>query len=442
MFDLIFACDLNFGIGKNNKLPWHIPDELKIFKQKTIDNIIIVGKNTFDHLPPLPGRIILVLSRSQKSNNKYFQTLQEALNWSHIVYPDKKIFVAGGQQIFHYALTSHINEINTIHMSLINNIYDCDTFIKGINFLDWIITSEQKYDNFIHRTMKYSLNGGEKQYIQLISDVLNGKTKIGRNGETKSVFFRNMTFDMDEGYPLLTTKKMFFKGIVEELIFFIKGETNSKLLEEKNINIWKKNTERSFLDSSNFKNRIEGMMGPMYGYQWRFFGAEYDEKTGKPLTEGIDQLKKIIEILKTDSSSRRILMTDFNPSQADLGVLYPCHSIIIQFYVNDGELEMFCFNRSQDLFLGTPFNIASSALLLIIIAKLTNLKPKKLHMTLGDVHIYKEHFNIVLEQIKNQRYTFPTIEIKNNFTLDTLKYGDFNLCNYNSHKIIKAEMIA
>lgn len=449
MFDLIVACDSNFGIGKNNTLPWHIPEELKIFREKTNDSILIMGRKTAETLPTLSGRIIAVLSRSNQppknNRNKWdlFSDLESALDWAKTVFPFKKIFIAGGAELYNYILTCRPRDIDTLHLSILKDSFDCDRFIH----IDerWTIFEEENKEKFNHYILKYTASS-ELQYLNLIKNVLeNGSIKNGRNGETKSIFFNNLSFDLDEGFPLLTTKKMFFKGIVEELLFFIKGETNSKLLEEKGVNIWKQNTNRAFLNSLNFKDRPEGMMGPMYGYQWRFFGAEYDEKSGKPKEAsmtGIDQLKNVIETIKNDPSSRRILLTDFNPSQAHLGVLYPCHSIIIQFYVNENKLEMFCYNRSQDLFLGTPFNIASSALLLVIIAKLTGLKPAKLHMSLGDVHIYKDHYDLALLQTRRRCYKFPKIEIDDGVELDTLKVSNFKLTEYNFHPTIKANMIA
>jgi thymidylate synthase len=290
----------------------------------------------------------------------------------------------------------------------------------------------------------------EKQYLDLVKKVLEQPTRSTRNGTTKSLFFSSMSFDLTKGFPLLTTKKMFFRGIVEELLFFLSGQTNSKLLEEKNVNIWKGNTSREFLDHNNMSSRKEGMLGPLYGYQWRSFNALYNEETGLPQkisendidTNGIDQLLFVINTIQKDPNSRRILMTTYNPEQAPQGVLYPCHSIINQFYVRDGYLDMFCYNRSQDLFLGTPFNIASSALLLSIIANLTDLKPGFLHMSLGDVHIYEEHFKEALEQSERVPYDFPNLTIPYKLNLETISYKDFVLEKYNFHPPFKVVMKA
>ena len=168
--------------------------------------------------------------------------------------------------------------------------------------------------------------------------------------------------------------------------FFIRGDTNTKKLEEKGVKIWKGNTNREFLDKMGFDYK-EGDMGPMYGYQWRNFNSME-----------IDQLKNVIELIKNDPNSRRILMTDYNPAQAHLGVLYPCHSLILQFYVNEKNLSVKMYQRSADAFLGLPFNIASTSLLLCIISKLTNLNPYD-NNNFRRLSIYEEHYEAVNKQL-------------------------------------------
>lgn len=290
---------------------------------------------------------------------------------------------------------------------------------------------------------------GEYQYLNLVKKVLEtGQERQTRNSIVKSLFNYNMVFDMKEGFPLITTKKMFWRGIVEELLFFLSGKTDTKILEEKGISIWKGNTSREFLDSIGMKNRKEMLMGPMYGYQWRFFNAEYNEKTGVPLDNKWhpDQIRHIIDIIKKDPFSRRIMMTSYNPEQVHLGVLYPCHSIVLQFYVREVEgkkyLDMFCYNRSSDLFLGLPFNISSSALLLCIIANITDIEPGVLYISCGDVHIYQNHYDTCKEQLTREPYPFPKLVINKKLELDKINYEDFALENYICHPSIKAEMTA
>lgn len=296
-----------------------------------------------------------------------------------------------------------------------------------------------------------SRNQGETQYLRLCTTILDASVPLrtGRNGATKSVFSPDiLRFDLrNKCFPLLTTKKMYFKGIVEELLFFIRGDTNSKLLEEKGIKIWSKNTSRQFLDQNSFFSRPEGMMGPMYGFQWRHFNGHYDEETGRGVG-GLDQLKELVENLKKDPYSRRHLLTDYNPGMAKEGVLYPCHSIALQFYVSDdGQfLDAFCFNRSSDVFLGLPFNIASTSLLVRLVAEVTGYTARFVNIALGDAHIYEQHFLAVKEQISREVYSFPQLEINKNLSsiedIERLTERDFSLLNYVSHPPIKAEMVA
>jgi thymidylate synthase len=287
----------------------------------------------------------------------------------------------------------------------------------------------------------------EYKYLGLLKDVYdNGCIRKGRNGNTKSLFGKTIEFDLTRGYPLLTTKKMFFRGVVEELLFFIRGDTDSKLLTDKNIKIWNGNTNREFLDSIGKPNRRDGVMGPMYGYQWRNYNSDYDEEKAKPKEKGMDQLSIVIDQIMNDPQSRRILLTDFNPLQARDGVLYPCHSIIIQFYVIDGFLDIFCYNRSSDIFHGLPFNIASTALFHILIAKITGLTARKFVLSLGDVHIYESHYDVVLEQLKRTPYQFTTLKIDKSLNtledIEMLEFKDFSILDYKSHPTIKAKMVS
>lgn len=276
----------------------------------------------------------------------------------------------------------------------------------------------------------------ERGYLNLMLDILkygeerNDRTSVG----TLSLFGESLTFSLKENtLPVLTTKKMHFKGIVEELLFFIRGETNTKLLEEKGVNIWKGNTSREFLDKRGLFHLPEGNMGPMYGFQWRNFNGE-----------GIDQLSNAINLIKNDPTSRRIMITALNPAQSNQGVLEPCHTFM-QFYVNNNnELSCQMYQRSIDYFLGAGFNLTSYALLTHIIAKLTNKKAKELKMVFGDTHLYKNHLNAATEQLTRKPFDFPKIKINKELSsikdIENLQFSDFELINYNYHPAIKADM--
>jgi thymidylate synthase len=463
---MILAIDKKGGIGSNaseNGMAWHDKEELKIFKQKTQKCIVICGSKTASLLPPLLNRTIFCISKRMRNEChqfKYnfvwlFNDIEHAINEAKELCNRKifdGIYVVGGKSIYETCLQHNL--IDEVHLSIMKHDYDCDVKIDINLFKNFTIdTIDESHETFTHYTLqKYKTD--EWQYLELLNKVLaSGNKRETRNGTTYSIFGHSLMFDLRNGFPLLTTKKMFERGIIEELLFFLRGDTDTKLLESKNVNIWKMNTDRHFLDTHGFESRKEGMMGPMYGYQWRHYNAEYDETTGKPKEEtntGIDQLKQAIETIKTDKHSRRILMTDYNPLQINLGVLPPCHSIIVQFYVETTNgvdyIDMTCYNRSQDLFLGTPFNVASSALLLHIVAKLTNTIPRNMHLFLGDVHIYEEHLECVKTQLVRMPYKMPQLHINKEITsiddINTLTTSDFKITDYNCHNAIKTQMKA
>lgn len=293
---------------------------------------------------------------------------------------------------------------------------------------------------------------GEQQYLNLLKDILdNGHYRKTRNGNTYSLFGKHLEFNLKNGFPLLTTKKMFLRGIFEELSFFLKGQTNSKILENKNVNIWKENTSRKFLDSVNLSHYEEGDMGPMYFYQIYNFNAPY-KGCGSIPENGFNQWEQVIHLLRTDKYSRRIIMTTYNPLQANEGVLYPCHGIVIQFAVErENELCCHMYQRSCDTFLGEPYNIASYSLLTLILCQFLNdtsttdfrFVPGKLCISLGDCHIYENHVDAVRSQLTKDPYEFPLLEIQGPITdMTQLDFTCISLINYKCHPGIKAEMIA
>ena len=471
MFDIILACVINnencdcvenktcnnekYGIGYENKIPWYIPEDLKYFKEKTLNNVLIMGRKTVECLPYLKNRIIICVTRKEENVDYendviYVNSIESAIELAEINFSDKKIFIAGGAEIYNYCFSKLLKYIDTLHMTIIKKNVRCDTFLTKLKISDWSMIENKNYEMFDIMTLKYTPYG-EQQYLNLLTDIYNnGIIKSGRNGKTYSKFIHHLQFNLREGFPLLTTKKMFINGIIEELLFFLRGDTNTKILEEKGVNIWKGNTNREFLDQNGFNDRKDGIMGPMYGYQWRFFNAEYDEKTGKAveslLSKGVDQLKNLIDNIKTDPNSRRHLLTDYNPSQASQGVLYPCHSIINQFYVEDNFLDMFCYIRSSDTILGLPFNIAMCAVFQTIIAKLCKKEARMLYITLGDAHIYEEHIHVIEDQIYRQPFTSPTLRIEKELIdikdIESLTLKDFVINNYRFHPAIKVNMVS
>ena len=297
----------------------------------------------------------------------------------------------------------------------------------------------------------------ECQYLDLMQDILEkGTESDDRTGVgTWSIFGTQMRFDLSKSFPVLTTKRVYWRGVVEELLWFIRGETDSKILEEKKVNIWRDNTTREFLDKRGL-DFPEGEIGPGYGWQMRNFGGTYEMrhrhegdflKGVKHLTkikDGIDQLSNVVDQIKNNPNSRRIIMTLWNPKQVDKTALPPCHGICIQFYVRDGKLSCLMHQRSVDSFLGLPFNISSYSLLTCLLAKLNGLEPGELIWVGGDTHIYKNHINQVKEQLTRIPYEFPQLNIKKELNslqdIEELNFEDLELIDYKCHPSIKAPM--
>lgn len=282
----------------------------------------------------------------------------------------------------------------------------------------------------------------EYAYLNSLREVLDkGELRKTRNSETLSLFGLKFDFNINERFPLLTTKKMYWKGIVEELLWFINGKTNSKELENKGVNIWKGNSSREYLDSIGLEDYEEGECGPIYGFQWRHFNAEYKGCNKDYTGKGIDQLQNCIDLIKNDPTSRRIFMSGWNPIQLKEMCLPPCH-VSYQFYVSDNKLSCILYQRSGDMFLGVPFNIASVSLLVYIIANLTDKIPDKISLIIGDAHIYKEHIEQVKIQLKRIPYKFPTLKINNKHNrIEDYIMDDFELINYKYEEPLKALMI-
>ena len=283
----------------------------------------------------------------------------------------------------------------------------------------------------------------ELQYINLIKHILeNGISKDDRTGVgTLSIFSYNMTFNLRESFPLLTTKKVYWKGVVEELLWFISGSTDSNVLKEKGVRIWEGNSSREFLDSRGLSHYDQGDIGAGYGFQWRHFGAKYTNMYDSYEGQGVDQLKDVIYKIKNTPDDRRIIMSAWNPTDLDKMALPPCH-IFVQFWVdtNKKELHSQMYQRSCDVGLGVPFNIASYALLTCIIAKLCNLTPGDFHYCMGDTHIYKNHIDAMKLQITREPYDFPKIKIKDITDIDNIKFDDIELIDYKYYENIKMNM--
>lgn len=258
------------------------------------------------------------------------------------------------------------------------------------------------------------------QYLDLLRDIIeNGTDKEDRTGTgTRSVFGRQMRFDLSDGFPLLTTKKLHLRSILHELLWFIRGETNTRYLRENKVTIWDEWSD------------AEGNLGPVYGKQWRSWPA--------PDGTSIDQLANVIENIRSNPDSRRLIVSAWNVGQLPEMALPPCH-LLFQFYVANGQLSCQLYQRSADVFLGVPFNIASYALLTMMVAQVTGLMPKEFVHTFGDVHLYRNHFEQAETQLKREPRGLPRIEIDPSIErIDDFRFEHFRLLDYDPHPHIPA----
>lgn len=291
-------------------------------------------------------------------------------------------------------------------------------------------------------TVQGSKNAEEMQYINLVRQIIEkGQTKSDRTGVgTMSIFGAQMRFDLRKHFPLLTTKRVFWRAVAEELFWFVNGCTDAKLLQAKRVGIWDGNASREFLDAQGHSARETGDLGPIYGFQWRHFGATYVDCHYDYTGNGVDQLKDVIETIKSNPDSRRIIMSAWNPADLSKMALPPCH-VMCQFYVHNGELSCQLYQRSCDMGLGVPFNIASYALLTVMIAHVCKLKPGDFIHTLGDSHVYMNHIEPLKEQLQRDPKPFPTVKITREVS-DITQFctEDFLLEGYEPHGPIKMQM--
>src|ERR671912_39943 len=259
-----------------------------------------------------------------------------------------------------------------------------------------------------------------KQYLGLMQDILqSGTHKSDRTGTgTLSVFGRQLRFDLSEGFPLVTTKKLHLRSIIYELLWFLKGDTNIKYLKDNGVTIWDEWADEN------------GELGPVYGHQWRSWPA--------PGGKSIDQISQVIAQLKQKPDSRRHIVTAWNPAEVDRMALPPCHALF-QFYVAEGRLSCQLYQRSADYFLGVPFNIASYALLTVMFAQQCDLLPGDFVWTGGDVHLYLNHLDQAKQQLERAPFALPQLNIRRKpESIFDYEYNDFEILNYQAHPSIKA----
>ena len=475
-------------IGYNNDLLVDLKQDKKFFKNITsaqtgeLPNIILMGKNTYYSLPnrPLKNRINFVLTndpiylkqyklpkkvKDLNINKPYFITFQMFKDFYKLNNPN--VFVIGGSQIYNLFLSKELNvdlQPTTLYITEVKGV----TLTNDIN--DYIVmdhfsyhyklvgySEKYKQDNYSYRILTYKkLNNFSQEYLyfDMAYNIMKyGNDRIDRtNVGTKSLFGQQIKFDISSSIPLLTTKQVSFKSIVEELLFFCRGDTDAKILDRKGVKIWNANTTREFLDNRGLTKYETGIMGPMYGFSFRHYGAKYSQAfadTSKCLTEkigGFDQLKHVEHLLKTDPFSRRIYISNLNPAETKNMCLDMCHTYI-QFYVTEENgqkyLSAYFTMRANDTFLAQNYNLISYATLLYILALKCNMKPKEIIYNAVDCHVYKNHFEQMKEQMSRQPRPFPKLKLNESIKLKDWKdmtFKDFELIGYFPDKSIKMEM--
>ena len=515
--NLIAAYDINcYGIGKDNKIPWHDKNDMKFFKKVTIgngNNAVIMGRKTFESIgnKPLPNRLNIVLSKTLKTNKDFIlkHTLEEAIDCCKTL-KIESVFIIGGASIYKEALEKDIVDIlylNRIVSGLQTSDFDTFFPIEYLygNWSKWrtAVPLERYYNtnikeysglNIYYRLYKHN-NDNDYNYLNLLTDILkNGETKHTRAGDTLSVFPKTIEFDLRKGLPILTTKKIYSKGCIHELLWFLKGGNNIKYLIDNDTHIWDDDAYRYYLELSKNQDKqytkeefleavkeqktfafktdneeilkyyVAGDLGPVYGKQWTDWN-------------GINQIDELIYKLKNNPDDRRLMISAWNVGEIKNMALPPCH-YLSQWYVNDIPHEdrvklyqeqinssydivpdsiteerldeenipkkyLSCMwqQRSVDSCLGLPYDILSYSIFLSLIAKVCNMIPYKLYGCLGDTHIYKNQIDNAVLQLHRNPYKYNNIvKLNLNENIDNIydfKYEDIKIENYESYPFIK-----
>lgn len=422
-FNVILAVDSTLGIAKDGKIPWHSKEDMKHFKEMTIDHIVIMGRKTNEAIGrKLPDRISLIVSENYNLDKAFAETDN---------YPDKKVFIIGGGEIYNtvFSERKYLRHIRYVYCTFMFKSYDCDTRIEPFDTKFKLIGERNIDDGLIMTYTRPNLD--EHNYLNLVNHVIeNGIERDDRTGVgTKASFACDLHFDIsDHRIPMLTTKAVPFKAVFHELKWFLNGHCSPEYLKENNVKIWDKNIEAH-----------KGVVGPMYPFQWRHAGATYNHD--EIMTEGgIDQIQNMITLIKTEPTSRRILLNNWNVSDVPKGCLPPCH-ITFQVFVDKNHIEGLLNMRSCDLGLGAPFNIVSYSLLLHMMAHVTKKEARTLHIMFGDTHVYKNHIEQLQVQLKRCPRGFPSIKItKETDNIDDLTIEDFTLYDYDHDEKIVMDM--
>lgn len=454
-FNIIVAVDKDGGISKNGAIPWDCPSDRKFFKWKTVGegkNVVIMGKNTYLSLPdkyrPLPDRKCIVISSTLNSEDhpeiQIYPELLVALvvlgsRVNSLVNSDLlgEIYIIGGTLLYYEALTRFRYLCKRVYVTKLHASYGCDN-----SFPLYLLPSIDCFVRLLEPIVDQEFDIGyyeiedthqEYKYLNLIQQVLNDGEQVNdRTGVgTYMKFGGYLEFDIQDEIPLITTKKIFYLVALKELLWMIRGQTDSKILEQQNVNIWRANSTREFLDDRGLNEYDEGQLGPIYGHQWRNWGGL-----------NIDQLANVIEEIRENPTSRRLMVNAWNVADLPKMALPPCH-FAFQFNVSGGWLDCQVYQRSADLFLGIPFNMFEYAVLTYMVAHLCYLKPRKLSLCLGNIHVYKNHWGAVNTMLTRTPMPWAKLRFKDTEdvkTIDDFTLDHFEIEQYKSWGYIAAKM--
>ena len=475
--NIIVAYCNKYGIGNKNTIPWKLKDDLKHFKNITTNgaekNIVIMGRNTWESIPetfrPLINRYNFVLSSKKKFNDSdkvdfissTFENMIKYIECEKKLFSNSKIFIIGGEMLYKYIMNKYISEINTLYITEIYSEIECDRVFPKIDnniFKIKEVSNFKKENDLNFRYLTYEkktnntdfyINKEELNYKNMIKNILDtGLKRDDRTGVgTISVFAPlSMKYNLEDTFPLCTLKRGFFRAVFEELILYIRGQTDNNILKDKNIHIWDGNTTREFLDKRGLTELPEGDMGETYGFNMRHYGGKYINcKTNYEKDNGFDQLNYVINEIKHNPHSRRILINLWNPKTTSNAALPSClHQY--QFFVDTEKktLSVQIYLRSSDVFLANNWNVCTGALFVYLLCNLNNidLKPGEITMVCGDAHIYKNHIELAKKMIERSSYPYPKLIVlnkKNN--IEDFMYEDLKLIGYKSHpNDLKGEM--
>lgn len=484
---LVFAFDRQGGIAKEGKIPWSCPEDMKMFKNLTSLNIVLMGRKTWESLPvrPLSNRENIVVTRDSKDRIDGVKTVNSLSRVSidplleEASKGGKSLFVIGGKEIYEGVIALYPE--SELYITFIDVDHHCDLFLwpwlakRILNELGDKTTSVYNIDYKVYNPCLVkdrevvpgvylfkgfnSKKSSERKIQDLIYKVYHeGESRLDRTGVgTVSIFGAQLEIDIGKRFPLMTVRKTFFKGIFEELVWFLRGIPDSKILEDKKVNVWKGNSTREYLDKYKLDYE-EGDCGPHYPHQWRHWGAPYEkitkerrekeEKEGIRETSnidrkgGIDQVQNVIDTLRRDPTSRRMIISGWNVSDLSRMALPPCH-VLYQFGVHNGKLNVHFFQRSSDTLLALHWNLSSAALFVYLLSSIVDIPPGKVVMSISDAHIYTNHLSEVGKILSRRPYEYPKLEIVNKREkIEDYVFEDLKLSEYRSYPSVELPMNA